>query len=340
MTVEEQTYRANEGGKLCRPFQSRAEVLCRGYSTRLQRAIVDFGADVPFAQVREKIREHYGINIANGAAATITEGHASRMTDADMTPKARTTTEALTLIAETDGSMIPMVQTGNTDESGPQDRRKTRQVFWKEGKLSMIRRAGEVMPIFAVTLGDAAAAGADLLRLAVAAGFNKRSHVHGLGDGAIWIEDQMEQQFGAQCRYHIDFFHVCDYLAAAKVCAANDPGWMERQKNYLKTDRLPAVLAALAPFQEPDSVPSEEAPVRGCYRYLTNRPGQFNYQAAIQAGLPIGSGEVESAHRYIIQKRLKLSGAWWKPENAQAMLNLRVTRANGGWNRYWHALAA
>ena len=340
MTVEEQTYRTNEGGKLCRPFQSRAEVSCRGYSTRLQRAITDFGADVSFAEVRDKIREHYGIDIANGAAATITEGHARKMTDTDMTPDVRPTKEALTLIAQIDGSMIPMVQTGPSDDSAVQDRRKTRQVFWKEGKLSMIRRADEVTPLFAVTLGDAAAAGADLLRLALAAGFNKRSHVHGLGDGATWIEDQMERQFGSQGKYHVDFFHVCDYLAAAKVCAANDPGWMERQKDYLKTDRLPEVLAALAPFQEPDSVSSEEAPIRGCHRYLTNRPGQFDYQAAIQAGLPIGSGEVESAHRYVIQKRLKLPGAWWKPENAQAMLNLRVTRANGGWNRYWDALAA
>jgi hypothetical protein len=262
------------------------------------------------------------------------------MTDTDMTPEVRPTKDALTLIAEIDGSMIPMVQTGQSDDSAVQDRRKTRKLFWKEGKLSMIRRADEVTPLFAVTLGDAAAAGADLSRLALAAGFNKHSYVHGLGDGAIWIEDQMERQFGAQCRYHVDFFHVCDYLAAAKVCAANDPGWMERQKDYLKTDQLPAVLTALAPFQEPDAVPSEEAPVRGCYRYLTNRPGQFDYYAAIQAGLPIGSGEVESAHRYVIQKRLKLSGAWWTPENAQAMLNLRVTRANGGWNRYWDAIAA
>jgi hypothetical protein len=197
-----------------------------------------------------------------------------------------------------------------------------------------------VKPIFAVTLGDAAAAGADLMRLALAAGFNKRSHVHGLGDGATWIEDQMERQFGAQCRYHVDFFHVCDYLAAAKACAANEPGWMERQKDRLKTNQLPEVLTAIAPFLEPDTLPAEDAPIRGCYRYLINRPGQFEYHAAIQAGLPIGSGEVESAHRYVIQKRLKLSGAWWTPENAQAMLNLRVTRANGTWNRYWDNLAA
>jgi hypothetical protein len=340
VTVSEQTYRTIEGGKLCRPFQNRAEVFCRGYSTRLQRAITDFGADVPFAHVRDKIYEHYGIHIANGAAATITERHASHLSETDMTPVARLAKGALTLIAETDGSMIPIVQTGTSDASGPQDRRKTRKVFWKEAKLSMIRRADEVTPSFAVTLGDAAAAGADLMRLALAAGFNQRSHVHGLGDGAPWIADQMERQFGAQCRYHIDFFHVCDYLAAAKTCAANDPGWLDRQKDRLKTNQLSAVLSALTPFLEPDTVPSEDAPVRGCYRYLTNRPGQFEYHAAIQADLPIGSGEVESAHRYVIQKRLKLSGAWWTPENAQAMLNLRVTRTNGGWNHYWDNLAA
>ena len=55
-------------------------------------------------------------------------------------------------------------------------------------------------------------------------------------------------------------------------------------------------------------MPPDQAPVRKRYRYLANRPGQFNYQAAIKADLPIGSGEVESAHRYVIQKLLKLPG--------------------------------
>ena len=53
-----------------------------------------------------------------------------------------------------------------------------------------------------------------------------------------------------------------------------------------------------------------DAPVRDAYRYMANRPGQFNYAQAIADNLPIGSGEVESAHRYVIQKRLKLPGAW------------------------------
>jgi len=40
-----------------------------------------------------------------------------------------------------------------------------------------------------------------------------------------------------------------------------------------------------------------------------------------KTNLPIGSGEVESAHRYVIQERLKLPGAWWAHPNAQAMLD-------------------
>ena len=97
------------------------------------------------------------------------------------------------------------------------------------------------------------------------------------------------------------------------------------------------------PFKNPTRsprIPSEQAPVRRCYGYLANRPGQFNYQAAIAANLPIGSGEVESAQRYVIQQRLKLPGAWWTIDNAQAMLNLRVLRENGQWNNYWARLAA
>ncbi len=41
------------------------------------------------------------------------------------------------------------------------------------------------------------------------------------------------------------------------------------------------------------------------------------------------------AHRSVIQKRLKLSGAWWTTSNAQAMLNLRCLRANQRWSDYW-----
>lgn len=287
-----------------------------------------------------KLREHYGIDLPAGAIVAITERHAHAI-PAGMTPAPRPTKAQLTLVAEADGSMIPIVET-RAVAGGPTDLRKTRKLLWKEAKLALVRRSDEIEPLVAVTLGDQAMAGEALDRLAHAAGLAADSRVHGLGDGAPWIADQIEVQFGAQGSYLVDFYHLCDYLAAAaKVCGRESAAdWMALQKERLKTGRLPEVIRALKPFVEPETVPSEDAPVRQCYRYIDNRPGQFKYYEALAANLPIGSGEVESAHRYVIQERLKLAGAWWKKDNAQAMLNLRAARANHCWHSYWDALAA
>jgi hypothetical protein len=65
----------------------------------------------------------------------------------------------------------------------------------------------------------------------------------------------------------------------------------------------------------------------------------MNYLGARAAGLPIGSGEVESGHRHVIQQRLKIAGAWWTLPNAEIMLQLRTTRANNDWNQYWEEIA-
>ncbi len=176
-----------------------------------------------------------------------------------------------------------------------------------------------------------------MLDIAIRAGLGSETLVHGVGDGASWIANQVKRIFGSQANYLIDFYHLCDYLADASTkCAPQNPlSWLQQQKRRLKDNQVPSLLTSLKPYLEPENLPDERAPVRACYRYLINRPGQFNYQDAIKDDLPIGSGEIESAHGYVIQERLKLSGCWWKLENAMTMLALRVLRANGDWNSYW-----
>jgi hypothetical protein len=60
----------------------------------------------------------------------------------------------------------------------------------------------------------------------------------------------VEEQFGAQGSYLIDFYHIREYLcAAAKAIVANvaaREAWMETQKDALKTGRLANVLQQLA----------------------------------------------------------------------------------------------
>jgi hypothetical protein len=154
----------------------------------------------------------------------------------------------------------------------------------------------------------------------------------------------IEERFGAQGSYRIDFYHVCEYLIAAAKTIAPDAAagkaWMEAQKVALKTGRADAVLAPLEPHREASEVGDDQAPIRACHRYVGARKDQLNYREALAEGLPIGSGEIESARRYVAQKRLKLPGAWWLVEHAEHMPALRIKRLNGDWGAYWAALAA
>ena len=186
-------------------------------------------------------------------------------------------------------------------------------------------------------MGSVEEAGERLWECALAAGAGNQTKIHGLGDAAPWIIDQVEERFGTLATYLIDFSHRSDYLAAAAevVAGKNKDLWRKEKQDGLKENRWPEVVGSLQPFVEAASVPDSEAPVRACYRYLDNHSNYLDYQGARAAGLPIGSGAIESAHRYVMQSRLKIAGAWWKVENLEKMLALRVLRANGGWDDYW-----
>lgn len=283
--------------------------------------------------------EHYGISIPSHSPRTITEHHAKKIREIECLENAfRSAKGTKTVIAEVDGSMIPIVSIAErkSDEQ-PYDGRKRRVVDWKEGRLVIAHEQGCVTPKYGATMGTVDDAGDHMLNCAILAGGGENSKIHCVGDGAPWIKDQVDRVFSERGSYLIDFYHLCEYLApAAASCSPDDKNaWIEEQKERIKNNNISAVLNSLLPYIESISTAEKDAPVRKCHRYISNRPGQFDYKSAIEADLPIGSGEIESAHRYIIQKRLKLSGAWWKEENADNMLALRTLRANGGWNGYW-----
>jgi hypothetical protein len=189
-------------------------------------------------------------------------------------------------------------------------------------------------------LGNVDDAGDRLAHCAIAAGAGENTQIHCVGDGAPWIADQSERVFGLQGDFLIDFYHLCDYLGAAaeSISPATKRDWLAEQKKKLKDGNISEVMGTLETYLEPPSVPKENAPVRACHRYMVNRRGQFKYKEALAEGLPIGSGAVESAHRYVIQDRLKIAGAWWTSENAHNMLALRALRANNRWEAYWDSL--
>jgi hypothetical protein len=335
-----------ESGKKWRPFSELADLKCRGYSRRLQRTIVDFGADHSFGEAQKKIREHYGIEVPVSGIQFVTENHAKTAHEYVGKQKRQFFEQgkADILICEMDGSMVPIVETSIPDARS--DNRKCKEVRWQEARLCMSRHPKEVIPIFYATLGCTDEAG-DLLHLAAKrAGMGPKTYIHGLGDGARWIEMQMRLKFQNRVKYLVDFYHMSEYLAEAAnhSWTSEKEKWLKEKQALLKENKHELVLESIRvrlPLDwDPKQKEEEGTPVEKCYKYISNRQNCLDYKGALEKGLPIGSGEIESGHRSVIQKRMKIPGAWWREDNAESMLALRSLRANGDWQDYWNQRAA
>jgi hypothetical protein len=122
--------------------------------------------------------------------------------------------------------------------------------------------------------------------------------------------------------------------------------WLKQQQQRLKANRTSQVINELTKLEAIEkeklaglvqraSATKEDQPAAVCKRYLENRLEHLDYKTALNKGLPISSVETESGHRWLIQARLKIAGAWWKTDNGQRKLKLRTVRANGEWESYW-----
>ncbi|MCC5838564.1 MAG: UPF0236 family protein [Opitutales bacterium] len=151
------------------------------------------------------------------------------------------------------------------------------------------------------------------------------------------MQRQWQGNFGTRARFLLDLYHLCEYLAAAKT-AHTHGRWLDVQKSRLKRNRHDLVLKSLRAFAEPADLPEKEAPVRAAIRYLFNHAHCLDYAGALADELPLGSGLIESGHRHVLQKRLKIAGAWWLWNNARSMAHLRVLRANQDEDAYWKSI--
>jgi hypothetical protein len=132
--------------------------------------------------------------------------------------------------------MTPIVE----PDAGQKDKRTGKTLSWREAKISLAHAKGSRTPVYAGMIeGGGEKAGRQLFECAVRAGFRANSRVHAVADGAPWIVGQVEEQFGEQGGYLIDFYHVCECLSdAAKAIepdAVAQGAWVDAQKDALKS---------------------------------------------------------------------------------------------------------
>jgi hypothetical protein len=328
----EETRLRHSRGKVQRPFVQQAGVRNTGTSKALKRAMVDFGADGSFGKAAWKIHEHYGLEVSQGRVARECLRTAHALPREPRVARTLAPSGPDAIVAEADGTMIPLVQ---IDAQAAGDRRKQRTTHWKEARLVVAQAQGSTAKTYAAGFDSPEQAGARWTQVVRQAGCAPQTWVHGVGDGAEWISAQFTQHFAGRGKYLLDMYHVCEYLGECAPAGQSKSEYLESTKEALKQNKAAEVLEELRARLETPDKPEDEAPVRRAYRYMDNRREQLDYQGALEKKLPIGSGLIESGHRHVLQARLKQPGMWWREDNAHAMAQLRVCRANGLWSELW-----
>lgn len=65
----------------------------------------------------------------------------------------------------------------------------------------------------------------------------------------------------------------------------------------------------------------------------------LDYRQALEEGLPLGSGLIESDYKHVLQARMKLPEAAWKIDNADTWFEHVPFRAHKQWDQYWQKAA-
>lgn len=149
-----------------------------------------------------------------------------------------------------------------------------------------------------------------------------------ISDGAIWLRQLMTTYY-PEATLILDFYHLMSYIGQVGVAAYQSPKsqseWIQQQRILLLASKLDEVLihikAVAIKAELRDSVCG----------YLEANRDRVDYASYQKRGLLIGSGAIESAHRTVVQKRLKRSGQRWGLSGAQHVLNLRACFMSDRW---------
>ena len=150
-------------------------------------------------------------------------------------------------------------------------------------------------------------------------------------DGAKWLKNWMEDAYPkAICI--LDYYHAKEYLCAfAKEYFSNDIArhtWINQQETLLLESQTQQVIDEIYTLNKTTQL---ETGIKVIEYYSSNiNRMKYAYYKTIGKGI-IGSGAMESAHKTVIQCRMKLSGQRWSNKGAAKMLHLRTIKMNKQW---------
>jgi len=307
----------------------------------LEKRVLDFAVNDVYGECAARWGLHYrepvSENLFRRVAARV--GEQCEAADQGRLQEALKPREeaAEVLVVEVDGSMLPI----------------RGQEPWKEAKVAVLYRHDQKAkaPIprssryVAVVngLGEFAPVLEEALEVE---NIDEVGKVVWVGDGAVcnWT---LADQLAPDAVQILDWHHAVEHaMDCAKGLLGDEspwlPVWQRRAEQLLAAGDPDAVIAEVM-----DCVPLVPRgrgqremlqAIEDLVRYYRANAQRMKYRLFRDDGLPIGSGAVESAHRHVLQTRMKRAGQRWAIRNARRMARLRAAYRTAGARRFHEAI--
>jgi hypothetical protein len=310
-------------------------------SREMEKRVLDFAINDVYGECAARWNLHYRYPISENLLRRVVARVGALCMDADQRYlqeelKPPSDTPADVLVVENDGSMLPI----------------RGQEPWKEAKVGVVYRhdteasapiAGTARYVSVVNgLGEFAPVFEQALAVEQ---IEEASTVVWVGDGAPcnWT---LADQLAPDAVQILDWYHAVEHAVGCGRTLLGEespylPLWQDRCESLLiggEPDVLIAELMACVP----------EVPKRGgaeslealddLVRYYRTNANRMRYQLYRDYGFPIGSGAAESAHRHVLQVRMKRAGQHWALRNARRMAQLRAAYRTGGALNFYAAI--
>jgi hypothetical protein len=170
---------------------------------------------------------------------------------------------------------------------------------------------------------------------AVLSGMSSTTDIVGVADGGIGLSEELKRQFPTM-QFILDKSHLKDhfYETGEKMGIGKEERakWVKSRVKAISNGDVGKIIQELN--EEYERNPNKR--LKRLIGYIERFYDAINYDSFKDKGYPIGSGEIESAHKSIPQKRLKIPGASWHPDSIDPMLALRILRADDWWDDFWN----
>lgn len=313
------------------PLDQQLGQSTREVSPGVARTLALLSAHLPFAKAEQILAEMTAVRLSARQIETIAESLGAEAEQRQLKEQQQAATQGL---AQTRGPQVPAPRTFIIEMDGVQ--MGLQDGTWQEVKCGVVYELSQRVEIQTgrwellqrhrcARRGDVVGFRQRLWALCLRVGIRPQDHLVILGDGAEWIDQTVAWLFPNALRI-LDFYHAAERVWAVANARFGEATveaqrWAHSKLSQLKRGGVKQVIAALRRLK----ITSQEGQKvqQAALNYMQVRQAQMKYDEYQKAGLPIGSGAVESTCKQMVTVRCKQAGMRWSEAGADAILGLR-----------------